>query len=178
MRRSWRTFKSTIENRRRRYPITDNTLLSYRMEHIFSFTATLQNPPEVIGLVPEGIRVNAYVTGGNVWGPKVQGKVHPVGGDWLTIRTDGVGMVDVRITLETHDQALIYMYYNGVLDYGESGYDKVLRQELPPTIPVRIAPRFHTAHPSYQWLNRLQCVGIGQLNSQQLEVRYDVYAVT
>ena len=155
----------------------DNTLLGYRMEHIFSFPATLQNPPEVIGPVPEGIRVNAYITGGNVWGPKVQGKVHPVGGDWLTLRTDGVGIVDVRGTLETNDQALIYMHYTGVLDFGEAGYENFLHQELPPTIPVRVAPRFHTAHPNYQWLNRLLCVGIGELNLGAFSVKYDVYGI-
>ena len=157
--------------------MTEDALLSYSMEHIFSFTATLQNPPEIIGPVPEGIRVNAYITGGDVWGPKVQGKVRPVGADWLTVRTDGVGIVDVRLTLETHDGALIYANYTGVLDFGETGYEKFLSLELPPSIPIRVAPRFHTAHPSYQWLNRLQCIGIGQLNFEPFEVRYDVYAV-
>jgi hypothetical protein len=53
--------------------------------------------------------VNLYVTGGKVQGPKVNGKLLPVGGDWLTIRTDGVGILDVRATIETHDAALIYL---------------------------------------------------------------------
>jgi len=157
--------------------MTEASFLSYHMEYIFSFTATLQNPPEVIGPVAEGIRVNAYITGGDVWGPKVQGKVRPVGADWLTVRTDGVGIVDVRVTLETHDEALIYADYTGVMDLGETGYEKFLSLELPPIIPIRVAPRLHTAHPSYQWLNRLQCIGIGQLNLESFEVRYDVYAI-
>jgi hypothetical protein len=134
-------------------------MLEYRLEHIFTFTATLQN--EVIGAVPEGRRVNAYVTGGEVTGPKVTGKLRPAGGDWLTIRGDGVGIVDVRATIETNDGALIYVIYQGVLDGGK----------------LRVAPRFQTAHPDYQWLNRLQCLGIGQASGERNEVSYDVYAV-
>ncbi len=54
-------------------------MFNYGLEHIFSYTTTLNNPPEVIGPVPEGIRVNLYVTGGKVEGPKVNGKVLPFG---------------------------------------------------------------------------------------------------
>jgi hypothetical protein len=35
----------------------------------------------------------------------------------------------------------------------------------------------HTAHPDYTWLNRLQCVGIGEASPERSEVCYDVYAV-
>jgi hypothetical protein len=153
-------------------------MIEYRLEHLFSYSATLANPPEVIGPVPEGIRVNFYVTGGEVSGPKVRGKLRPVGGDWLTIRADGVGILDVRATIETHDGALIYVVYAGVVDMGEDGYQKFLRGEpLPSGLAIRTAPRCHTAHPDYKWLNRLQCVGVGQAVLERSEVRYDVYAV-
>ncbi|MBI3301893.1 MAG: DUF3237 domain-containing protein [Deltaproteobacteria bacterium] len=152
-------------------------MINYRLEHIFSFTARVQNPSEVIGPVPEGIRANFYTTGGEVNGPRVRGKIRPVGGDWLTIRTDGVGILDVRVTIETHDGALIYVTYQGVLDLGEDGYQKFLHQTLPPIIQLRVVPRFLTTHPNYQWLNRLQCLGIGESDVERNEVRYDVYAV-
>lgn len=149
----------------------------YRLEHIASYSATLQNPPEVVGPVAEGIRVNFYVTGGELSGPNIRGKLRPVGGDWLTIRTDGVGILDVRATLETDDGAVIGVSYTGVANLGEDGYQRFLRQELPPTVALHTAPRFQTAHPAYQWLNRVQCVGIGQVDMQTLTVRYDVYAL-
>jgi hypothetical protein len=38
-------------------------MLDYSLEHIFSYSATLKNPPEIIGPVPEGIRANFYATG-------------------------------------------------------------------------------------------------------------------
>jgi len=148
----------------------------YSLEHIFSYTVTL-NPPERIGPVPEGIKVNLYVTGGKVEGPKVNGKLLPVGGDWLTIRSDGVGIIDVRSTIETHDAALIYTAYSGVMDLGKDGYQKVLQQDVPAVIDLHITPRYFTAHPEYQWLNRIQCVGIGQAEMGNLKVSYDIYSI-
>ncbi len=152
-------------------------MFEYDLDHVFSYTVRL-NPPEVIGPVSEGLRVNFYVASGEVNGPKVYGTLRPVGGDWLTVRTDGVGILDVRATIETQEeQALIYVAYTGVGDLGEDGHEKFLRGDLPPTIPLRIVPRFQTIHPDFQWLNRLQCLGIGEIDTERLEVSYDVYAV-
>ncbi|HSF25341.1 MAG TPA: DUF3237 domain-containing protein [Blastocatellia bacterium] len=151
--------------------------IPYTLEHIFSFTALLEKMPEVIGQLPEGMLINFYVTGGDIVGPKLNGKVRPVGGDWFTLRTDGVAIPDVRITFETSDGALIYVTYSGVMDLGADGYQKFLNQQLPATIPLRVTPRFHTASPAYQWLNRLQCIGIGQTDLERLVINYDVYSV-
>ena len=151
-------------------------MIDYGLEHLFSYTVTLE-PPEVIGPVPEGIRSNFYVTGGEATGPRVRGKVRAAGGDWATLRTDGVVILDVRATIETGDEALIYVSYTGVGDLGEDGYERFLRGDLPGSVPVRTAPRFLTAHPGYEWLNRLQCLGVGEVNLESLEVAYDVYAV-
>jgi uncharacterized protein DUF3237 len=137
-------------------------MLDYKLEHICSYSASLSSPFEVIGPVPEGIKANAYVTGGEVTGPKIRGKVRPVGADWLTIRRDGVGIVDVRGTIETHDGALILVTYPGIIDLGQDGYDKFLRGELPPVLQIRTSPRFFTSHHDYLWLNRLPCLGVGR----------------
>ena len=147
-----------------------------RLEHVFSYNAMLK-PAEVIGPLPEGIRANFYVTSGEIDGPNLHGKIRPVGGDWLTIRSDGVAILDVRATIETEDGALIYTFYTGVTDAGEDGYERFLRQDLPPVLQLRTAARYSTTHPNYLWLNRLQCVGFGECNMQQLEVRYDIYAL-
>ena len=151
-------------------------MLDYKLEHIFPYAVTLE-PPEVIGPVPGGVPVNFYVSGGEVTGPKVYGKLRPVGGDWLTIRTDGVGLLDVRATIETGEEALIHLSYTGVGDLGEDGYEAFLGGELSGSVPLRVVPRFLTSHPDYLWLNRLQCLGIGQVGLKSLEVAYDVYAV-
>src|SRR5688572_5098021 len=104
---------------------------AYQLEHLCTYTGRLNPSPEVIGPVPEGIRVNFYSAGGEIAGPRIRGKVRTVGGDWVIVRRDGVAQQDVRTTFETHDGALILVTYPGVIDFGEDGYDKFLRGELP-----------------------------------------------
>lgn len=152
-------------------------MFEYRLEHIMSYNATLA-APEVIGPVPEGIRVNFYVTGGIINGPKVFGKLRSVGGDWLQLRRDGIANLDVRATAETNDGALLYITYGGTIDLGENGYEDFVKGVLPPDgTLIRTSPRVYTSHPDYLWLNRLQCIGVGQAFLSRLEVAYDVYAV-
>jgi len=147
----------------------------YELEHICSIKATLKNPPEVIGPTPEGLRLNVYITGGEVWGPRLNGRLRPVGADWLTIRSDGVGVLDIRATMETEDGALIYVAYQGLADAGEDGYQKFLEGTPPPRVPIRGAPRFHTSHPDYLWLNRIQCLNVGEVDLENWVVDYDLY---
>lgn len=144
-------------------------------EHVFSYTVDLAAPPEVIGPVPEGIRVNFYITGGQITGPRLRGVVEPVGADWCLLRRDGIGRVDVRTTLKTDDGALIYAAYTGLIDLGEDGYDRFLANDLPPRFPIRTAPVFQTAHPRYAWLSRLQCLNVGQVDLVANRVIYDVF---
>jgi len=151
-------------------------MLPYQMDYLFSYSATL-HPPEVIGPVPEGIRVNFYVAGGEVTGPKLVGKVRPVGADWLTIRSDGIGVLDVRATLETTDGGLVYAAYHGLVDLGEDGYARFLAGKVGGLARLTIFPRIQTAHAASRRLTRLPLVGIGSLDVDRLLVRYDVHAV-
>ena len=151
-------------------------MYDYKMEHIFSYKATLSEP-EVIGVTPEGLRLNLYVTGGTVEGPRLHGKFRPVGADWLTIREDGIAVLDVRATIETHDGALIYVTYGAVGELGEDGYQRFLDGNPTRRFPIRGGVRVITSHPDYLWLNRLQCVNIGEGNLDELYAAYDVYAL-
>jgi hypothetical protein len=150
--------------------------MPHSFQHLCSYIVNLQTPPEVIGPVPEGIRVTFYLTGGRVEGERLKGVILPAGADWLLIRKDGMGVVDVRATIKTDDGALLYVTYGGLLDLGPDGYDKFLRGEMPPEIPIRTAPRIATSHPDYLWLNRVQCFGIGVVEPAKSLVTYDVYA--
>src|SRR5690349_21071215 len=66
-------------------------------------------PPQKLGAVPHGTRVVAPIASGTFEGPRLRGKVLPGGGDWTLLRSDGVLELDLRITLQTDDGALIYM---------------------------------------------------------------------
>ncbi len=152
-------------------------MIPYSLEHIISYNATL-TAPEMIGPTPEGIRANIYVTGGVFNGPKLRGKLLPVGGDWLTVRRDGMAHLDVRATLQTDDEALIYLTLVGSIDLGESGYDDFLLGTGPRSgAIIRTSPKFYTSAEQYVWLNRLHCIGIGQAFLERREVCYDVHAL-
>src|SRR2546426_1307719 len=103
-------------------------------------------PPQKLGTVPHGIRSIVPVTGGDFEGPRLRGKVLPGGGDWLLLRPDGVLELDLRITLETDDHALIYMTFQG-LRHGSY---------------FRTLPRFETSTETYAFLNRIVSVGVGE----------------
>jgi Protein of unknown function (DUF3237) len=143
---------------------------------VFSYNAGLA-APEIIGPVPEGIRVNFYVTDGRDAGPRVRGKVRAVGGDWLTLRRDGVGNLDVRSTIETHDGALIYLAATGALDLGPDGYQDFAAGKLPPFVTLNVVSPMTTADPRYEWLNRAQFVQFGEFDRDKLLVRYGIYAM-
>jgi hypothetical protein len=147
----------------------------YSLEYVCSFTVTLR--PEVIGPLAEGLRVNFHITGGELDGPKLRGKFRPGGADFVIMRRDGVAVLDIRGTIETHDGAVIYEVGSGLAYTSEDAYEKALKRDLPPTTPLREAVRLSTAHPGYLWVNRLQFVGIGEMVRPQYEVRIDLYAL-
>lgn len=152
-------------------------MFPFQTEHLFSYAVNLRAPPEAIGPVPAGIRVNFYIEGGLVTGPRLQGRVLPVGQDAFLLRRDGMGELQVQATLETHDGALIDVTYPGLGDLGADAYEKFLRGELPKTLALRISPSMRSAHPDYQWVNRAFCFGVGEADLEHFVVRYDVYAV-
>lgn len=148
----------------------------HKIEHLFTYRVELA-PPLIIGPVPGDVRVDFAIAGGEITGPRLHGSVTPGGADFGTLRTDGVFLVDVRGALESHDGALIEITYTGVMDLGPDGYQKFLNGDAPESAAVRAATRFRTAHPAYAWLNRLQCISIGQAKPATPEVLFDVYAL-
>ncbi|MEO8493717.1 MAG: DUF3237 domain-containing protein [Planctomycetota bacterium] len=155
-------------------------MIDFTLEHLFSYEATI-GPPELIGAVPEGLRANFHVTGGTVTGSKVHGKVLPGGSDCLLMRPDGVAIVDVRLTMQTHDGAIIFATYHGLCDLGADGYQQFMAGHPPAAgSALRIFPRFQTAHEDYKWLQRLACIGIGEAHIDfggESKLIFDIHAV-
>src|SRR5690242_1184049 len=113
--------------------------------------------PQKLGVVPHGTRVIAPITGGTFEGSRLRGKVLPGGDDWLLLRPDGVLELDLRITLETDDRALIYMTFRG-LRHGNY---------------FRTLPRFETSAETYAFLNRIVTVGVGEARPEGAVHRID-----
>ena len=93
----------------------------------------------------------------------VSGKVLPGSGDWTLLRGDGVLELDLRLTLETDDGALIDMRSFGLRHGPPEVMAALARGERvdPSTYYFRTTPRFETAHPKYSFLNRLLAVSSG-----------------
>jgi len=117
-----------------------------------------------LGVAPHGTRSVVPVTGGDFEGPQLRGKVLPGGGDWLLLRSDGVLELDLRITLETDDQALIYMTFQGLRHASPDVVAALGRGELvdPARYYFRTLPRFETSSERYAFLNRIVTVGVGE----------------
>ena len=145
-------------------------------EFLFEVSVDLEEPQEV-GATPHGNRRIYYVKSGTVEGPKLKGEVLPGGGDWLLLRPDGAGELDVRGTLRTDDGHLIYSYYRGILHVPPEALQRALQGEAldPSEYYFRTAPLFETASDKYAWLNRILAVGIGRRMPGQ--VGYAVYAI-
>jgi hypothetical protein len=119
--------------------------------------------PQKIGLVPHGTRVTAPIAGGQFEGSRLRGKVLSGGGDWTLLRADGVLELDLRVTLETDDGALIHMTSFGLRHGPPEVIAALARGESvdPATYYFRTTPRFETGHPKYVFLNRLLAVSSG-----------------
>lgn len=147
-----------------------------KLELLYEMHADLE-PPTPVGPGPYGVRMIFDVKGGSFSGPRLRGRLLPSGADWLLVRPDGFGLLDVRATLATDDGAFVYAQYHGVI-------------EMSPAVQQRVAaggatafgesyfatqPRFETGDPRYAWLNTVVAVGEGRLLPSAVE--YRVYHV-
>jgi Protein of unknown function (DUF3237) len=137
--------------------------LTVTLEHLCRLEAQL-GARSVIGPTPSGIRTIVEVTGVVVEGARLRGHLYgPPAGDWLTVGPDGTATLDVRLTVETDDGALIHVRYGG-------------RSERVPENPYNyVAAVFETGDERYAWLNKIQAVGKGLRVEDR--VLYELYQV-
>jgi hypothetical protein len=146
----------------------------YRLEHLTRGDLSLEKTSEVIGETPEGLRLNFLVSGGSYNG-KINGRACRGSGDWLTVRPDGIGIMDVKETIITDDGAYLLVAGSGTVDFGQEGYSNLAQGRYPSKAPVAAVVRFLSSAPQYAWLDRLQCMGIGYATTER--VCYDIYGV-
>ncbi|MEQ3651400.1 DUF3237 domain-containing protein [Hyphomonas sp.] len=148
--------------------------------YLCTYRADFSEPQQMIGKAYFGQRMIAALTGGILEGERLRGRVVPGGGDWATIDDSDTLRLDARVTLETHDGALIYLSYRGVLrpmskvrQFSSRGGPK--SDEERKQIYFRTAPFFETGDERYSWLNNIVTLGMGE--SIGGAVRYDVFEV-
>jgi hypothetical protein len=138
-----------------------------KTEHLFDIAVDLTAPLN-IGEGPFGRRILFGAAGGSFEGPKLRGEVLAGGGDWALFRSDGAMILDVRLTLRTHDSALVQMTYGGRWiipnELRADMADPVKRYQIDPErYYFRTNPLFETGSKEYGWLNDIVCVGRGYL---------------
>ena len=143
-----------------------------KLEPLMTYRAALK-PPTQVGAGPRGTRAIYDITGGEFEGERLKGKVLPSGGDWILIDSDGVGRLDVRATFETHDGALIYVQYPGVIVMNEAvtgALEQGQEGQYGDTY-FMTQPRFETGDERYAWLNRVVAVAEGRALPSAVEYR-------
>ena len=117
-----------------------------------------------IGAMSLGRRRIAPILGGRFEGERLAGTVQPGGADWVVTRPDGVMVIDVRITLLTHDGVPIYCTYQGLFRAATETMARFNRgEQLQETeYSLRTITRFESGAPGYSWLNDILAVGDGR----------------
>ena len=125
--------------------------------------------PQDVGAVPYGKRRTVPLSGGTFEGPRLRGIVLAGGSaDWTLLRADGVLELDLRVTLKTHDEALISMRSFGLRHGPPDVIAAIGRGEMvaPSSYYFRTTLRFQTAAPAYAFLNRMIAVGVGDRRAE------------
>lgn len=133
-------------------------------QHLITMTLTVDFAGMVsIGQTPGGLRRIAPVTGGTFAGDRLNGIVLP-GADWVINRPDDVMVIDVRLTLKTDDDALIYLTYQGRLLAEPDAMARFRQGELLCTseYSLSIIARFECGADRYCWINNVIAVGTGE----------------
>jgi hypothetical protein len=123
------------------------------------------------------LRINWFLKEGSFTGPEHEGVILPGAADYMRIRQDGVGIVNVTELFQTQSGARLFCSYSGIFELGADGYARALRGDFDPVPPFVVAPTYVTADKELAWLNRAQCIGVGRVEMKALRLEYDVYAV-
>lgn len=105
---------------------------------------------------PLGQRQHIPITGGEVSGPALQGRILPGGSDWALLRTDGASFIDARYTIEALDGTLIYVQSRGLRVSGPEVLARMRAGETvdPSEVYFRGTPCFEAPEGPHGWLNR------------------------
>ncbi len=135
------------------------------LEFLFEARVKLYLPAMDVGPASDGNRVIFVVKEGCFEGPHLRGRVVPnSGADWIRMREDGSGALDVRFCLQTHDDALLYVYWQGRYWSAPEHAEYALDVEKPDDPAgawryyFRAAPLFETSDKRYAWLNNIVAI--------------------
>ena len=78
------------------------------------------SPPIEVGTGPAGTRLIFEAQSAKLQGDRLNGELAGVASaDWLTVGPEGTGTLDIRATYRTHDEANIFVQYQGRVDVSQ-----------------------------------------------------------
>jgi Protein of unknown function (DUF3237) len=145
-------------------------------KHVFTITAHVAEVTSV-GDIGFGVRRIIPITGGEVRGERVNGKVLPLGADFQFIRPNELIELEAKYAFETDDGARVYVENKGIRFGPLDLLEKLKRGEPvdPSLIYCRTVPKFETGAEKYRWL--MEHIFVGSAARYPDRVVIDVFMV-
>jgi hypothetical protein len=135
------------------------------VELAFSIFATIDGAMTV-GDTPAGQIRAIPITGGEVVGKGIGGRVIPGGADWQRTRSDGVTEIEATYAIELSDKTLVKVINRGIIVPAAAGAPAYFRTAVEFTAPKG----------TWQWLNEaIFLCSAGLVESRPGTVQVDVY---
>ena len=144
--------------------------------YVFTITAYIGSVTSA-GDIGTGVRRIIPITGGEVRGKGISGKVCPFGADFQIIRPNELIELEAKYAIETDDGAVIYVENKGIR-FGPVDLVKRLNRGEgvdPKLIYFRTVPKFETGAEKYRWL--MESLFIGSAARHADRVVIDVHQV-
>jgi hypothetical protein len=145
-------------------------------QYVFTITARIGGVTSA-GDIGHGVRRIIPVTGGEVRGERVNGKVCAFGADFQIIRPNELIELEAKYAFETDDGAVVYVENKG-LRFGPIELLQQLKRGEPVDprlIYFRTVPRFETGSEKYRWLMENLFIGSAARHADHVVV--DVHQV-
>jgi len=148
-----------------------------RLTLIYRLEATLAQPLDV-GDVAQGHRRIVPLVDGRFTGPELSGTLLPgASADWQIILPDGTALGDIRYTLLTEHDDLLYVQSRSIRHGSAEVLARLGRGEdvEASEYTFRTSTQIESAAPSLDWLNRGIFISVG--GRQATGVIYETYLV-
>src|SRR3954447_4405426 len=126
---------------------------SLQTRYVFTITTHIGAVTSA-GDIGHGVRRIIPITGGEVRGADIKGKVCAFGADFQIIRPNELIELEARYAFETDDGAIVYVENRGIRFGPLELLQRLKRGEAvdPKLIYFRTVPRFETGAEKYRWL--------------------------
>lgn len=145
-----------------------------------TFLATISvtvGTPTEIGPTPQGVRRIIPITGGRVEGPRLRGRVEPVGADYQLLVSETVTELEAKYAITTDEGEHVYVTNFGIRAGSAEDIARLVRGEPvdPERIYFRCSPRMISSGPAWSWLAGRILVGTGRRHPDRVEL--DVFVL-